>query len=42
MPRKYDEKMLGICDENVRIKIVKVKEKKKEIIKKDIKFDKLI
>ncbi len=41
-PVKYASKLLGLCDDNVRLPLVKVTEKTKEIIKKALQSAKLI
>ena len=41
-PVKYAAKLLNLCDENVRLPLVKVTDKSKEIIKKALKSSKLI
>ena len=41
-PVKYAAKLLGLCDDNVRLPLVKVTDTTKEIIKKAIQSDKLI
>ena len=41
-PVKYAAKLLGLCDDNVRLPLVKVTETTKEIVKKALQFAKLI
>ena len=41
-PVKYAAKLLGLCDDNVRLPLVKVTEKTKEIVKKALQSAKLI
>ena len=41
-PVKYAAKLLGLCDDNVRLPLVKVTESTKEIVKKALKSAKLI
>jgi len=41
-PVKYAAKLLGLCDDSVRLPLVKVTEKTKEIVKKALKSAKLI
>jgi 4-hydroxy-tetrahydrodipicolinate synthase len=41
-PVKYAAKLLGLCDDNVRLPLVKVTDKTKEIIKKALQTAKLI
>ena len=41
-PVKYAAKQLGLCDDKVRLPLVKVTEQTKEIIKKALKSAKLI
>ena len=41
-PVKYAAKLLGLCDDSVRLPLVKVKDSTKEIIKKALQSAKLI
>ena len=41
-PVKYAAKLLGLCDDNVRLPLVKVTETTKEIVKKTLQLAKLI
>ena len=41
-PVKYAAKLLGLCDDNVRLPLVKVTDTTKEIVKKALQFAKLI
>ena len=41
-PVKFAAKQLGLCDDDVRLPLVKVTEQTKEIINKALKFTKLI
>ena len=41
-PVKYAAKLLGLCDDNVRLPLVKVTETTKEIVKKALQSAKLI
>ncbi len=41
-PVKYAAKLLGLCDDNVRLPLVKVTDTTKEIVKKTLQFAKLI
>ena len=41
-PVKYAAKLLGLCDDNVRLPLVKVTEITKEIVKKTLQSAKLI